>query len=239
MNTRYLNHLILLAAFLLLSTSAKSITWTADTISYRESFSKSNTLEWKYRLQINSTGPIYSESNGHFRLKFSLTYAGNNQLHGLTECVDINANAVDLNNVLNQVILGSDPLVIGDDTPFGHFLQITPTKYSDSHNSTIQTENTFDLVVHAVRNISHLTVTHSTSNCSSAHTFGSWHDSTHWTPQTIPGSNDTVIIPSNAGYIQLMEHVSVKGLQMYGGTILAMTTRCPDGWTLDDRGLST
>lgn len=230
-------HLILLAIFFVFYVTANNVTWTPDTITYRETFLRADTIEWKYRLQINSTGPIYSESIGHFRLKFSLTYARNSKLFGVTECINI--NAIDLKSVFRRVILGSYPLVIGDDTPLSQFFRINTVKYYDEYNSTIKATNTFDLDIFAVRNMSRFTVTYLTSNCTPPHTIGSWHDSSRWANGIAPDVNSTVIIPSNAGYIQLSEDVMVKGLHMYGGTILAMTTTCPAGWTLDDRSTLT
>lgn len=225
-----------------LNTSSKTVHWLGDQIITTSNFIQTNITAWELILQFHSNGPIYSNVDGHFNLKFSVNYGFNQTIYGVTtRCLGINEPMQSvIGTIQDNIILGNDPLSIGDDTPFSKYFEVSGQKFVDSYNSSTNSTSIFELIITSkISKINWMRVAVNTSNCATPQTIGSWSDPSRWKENKVPAASDTVIIPSNAGVIQLSSDVNIAALDMYGGVLLAYTSTCPFGWTLDDRNSST
>lgn len=72
-------------------------------------------------------------------------------------------------------------------------------------------------------------------DCSSILTYGLWSDADNWDTGDVPGSDDDVTIPADAGFVNLGMDITVNSLTMHGGTINTQRSNCPSAWAKPNR----
>ena len=111
--------------------------------------------------------------------------------------------------------------------------------YNDFNSTKKSTTSIIFTVINKVGNNSGLSFDLSTGNCSQLRTYGNWEDPNRWRGGKVPSANDMVVIPNQAGVIQLERDITVASIQVSGGIIRAYKSGCPSSWTIDDRSLHT
>ncbi len=220
--------------------SASTVEWKADEISVSHNYhTKGNSLILNITARAN--GPLFNDGFGlgHFQLKYGFLYDGRLSLHGITDCISFTAES---SAQIKQKLLKST-LSLSNSSPtssqlFGKYYSVLVQKFYNDFGSTKNTNTGIVLTfVKVFGNTTRLTFDVVTQNCTALRTFGLWNDGNRWKGGVVPTKLDTVVFPSKSGVIQLEESVAVTSLRIFGGTIKAYTSGCPQSWTLDDRFL--
>jgi hypothetical protein len=226
----FLLWLLALTTFWSVAQSASGIEWKPDDISIFHGYnSKGKTTVLNVTATAN--GPLdNTQVGGHFKVAFSFHgYAGT------SDCISFTGDSS--SEVKTKIV--ESPLVSSSHL-FGKYFSVLVHKFYNDFNSTQKSTTTLIFTFISKNNdSSNLLFDISTANCSKLQTIGVWEDHNRWKGGKVPTVGDAVIIPENAGVIQLHNDLSVASIQILGGTIRAYRSGCSPSWTIDDGSLHT
>lgn len=131
---------------------------------------------------------------------------------------------------------GQDELIAYNyDVPLSDLVVTRATAATQETGSSVQT--LFRLVF-TKRDpaVTSLDLTIGAEQCAPARTVGAWDDPSRWREGRVPTANDSVVFPLGSGVIVLSRDVAVGVLNVSAGSIVAHSTSCPEGWSVDPVG---
>jgi hypothetical protein len=218
--------------------SSGVVHWIQDDIRLSSrKFMRSMGLSLNVTIAANGKLLPLDVNSGHFRAQYSFLDKNKLLLSGVTDCISFTESAKVAREKLMLSVLSASSSP--GNQSFNTYFNVYAQKFYSDYNSTVLSTTSFIFsFVPTNRNTSALEVNVITSNCSSASTWGYWTDPHRWKEDRVPTSVDQVFFPTRSGAVQLQEDVSVSSLNISSGTILAVNSGCPSGWTADDRGLN-
>lgn len=220
--------------------AASTIEWKADDIKiFLNSNSRGNSVVLNVTAQAN--GQIFRDDfEGHFHLQYSFMVDSRTEHRGITKCISLTGDSI---SSIRTKLLWSSPVSsssLSASQIFGKYFSVVVQKFYNDHGSS--KKSTTSLVFTIVKqsgNTSGLSFDISMTNCSFPQTYGRWSDTNNWIGGKVPSISDSVVIPTNAGVIQLNEDIHIRSIHIFGGSLRAYDTGCPTAWTIDDRALHT
>ncbi len=219
---------------------AAGLQWIADNVMYTPStLHNTGSTKWSSTVEVRSNGPIYDKDiDGHFRLNVS-AQAGNFYYFGVSDCIDINATPTQANTKINSMyfskfgkFLNNDQLVdYNYDVTFRELLAVSTRIVHNSSSTRSQTY--FKMAFVGGSTLSSLDLSVSTVGCLAARTIGDWANPLRWSLGRIPVATDAVTFPLGSGVATISSDVTVSSLSMAGGLLIAHSSNCPDGWSVD------
>jgi hypothetical protein len=205
---------------------------------------------WVSLIDISANGPIYRDTVGQFRLKFTAYDSSTSYYIGTSGCISI-ADSEDAAKMLLQQTMMTAYYIIdgeaerGEASLLNELLHINTAKRNDLATDLLSQLTSFTIVMDAYKNtttsplsVNTLQVSVDYIGCSPMRTEGNWNDGFRWDTGSAPTSTDSVVIPALAGVLQLQNDVQIQSLTVVGGIIKGYHTYCPTGWSIDPQGSS-
>jgi hypothetical protein len=223
--------------------SASVVTRIADKVNFQVKTTKNNGRVWNTVVTVESTAPIFPDLNsGHFRLEIK-AHSNHTFYNGTSDCINIKSKAFEsLSSIsmskFGQFVSHGTVLEFIDynyEVPLKDLFTIT-TKVAFGESNTSHTIFRISLVA-TDRTIAYMNASLSQTGCSTPLTLGKWNDPWRWDKLSVPTASDAVVLSGSTEIISVENNVTVKSLVMKGGQLIAHKTSCPDGWSVDPRGL--
>ena len=191
---------------------------------------------WNLEIGVSSNREIYRKDGGHFRFLISGTDRNIGEFTADTPCVEIGAAASEVMQLVGDVEVEYDVRIYdrpGNPTSpmtLSNRLGVAIKRYGDG-----KIESDFGTVYNVSftsKTVYELDVRVSQENCVPIQTVGDWNDELNWDVGITPDYRDDVHFPVVSGIVEISENVTVKSLNMLGGTLVLQSSGCRDGWSV-------
>lgn len=181
---------------------------------------------WNVSVIAQANGEFFREEVGHFRLIFTVETGREGRLSGESDCIELGASMNEITNMLDSIELHNSK---GSAIIMSSILISQIKKYGNGKvESGYRTQ--IDMIFDSETAYS-LSVQMTHDNCTTLRTVGRWEQSTSWVGGVVPNATSRVVFPAKSGVAVLSSDVSVRGLNMQGGYIIAQISGCAKGWS--------
>lgn len=182
---------------------------------------------WNMSVIAEANGEFFvEEEGGHFRVAFTVETEQTGWLSGTTEPIELSSSASRVRAMLEGAMLIN---AAEDSYQLSSIMSINVKKFGNGKvESGFKTifEITMDSAV-----ANSLSAELDFAYCSPLRTVGYWDDAANWADGVVPNETSRVVFPPNSGVAVMTTDVTLAGLDMWGGYIIAQTSGCVDGWS--------
>ena len=183
---------------------------------------------WNMSVVAKANGEFFVEKIGQFRFTITTTTSEAGLVTGVSECIELGASMGEVKNILSAIEMKNTEK--GTTYLLSSIMSTINVKKYGNGRAESNYASMFDITLDS-STANSLSAELNFFKCSSLRTVGDWDDPNNWVEGLVPNSTSAVIFPNNSGVAKLTRDVTLAGLDMQGGYIIAQTSGCTDGWS--------